>query len=136
MSTLPSQPPGDPNSSTSLRIVAESKKYLFKAATTHEWFQKTSMTGMFETASGKWYRSPRSRKAPGSMVRQNSSDTMAARPLKFSANPRPDQALVQPWIQWKNWLRSYRPASDSIGLGFPMKNGREVPKLEYCMRSR
>jgi len=43
----------DPNSSTSLRIVAESKKCLFKAATTREWFQKTSMTGMFEIASGK-----------------------------------------------------------------------------------
>src|SRR6478752_1602430 len=130
MRTPPSRPPGDPNSSTSLRIVAESKKCLSKAATTREWFQKTSMTGMFEIASGRWYRSPRFRKAHGSMVRQNSSDTMAVRLLKFWVNPRLDQALVQPWIQWKNWPRSYHPASDSIGLGFPMKNGREVPKLE------
>jgi len=57
-----SPPRGDPNSSTSLRIVAESKKCLSKAATTREWFQKTSMTGMFEIVSGKWCRSPRFRR--------------------------------------------------------------------------
>jgi multidrug efflux pump len=66
------------------------KKVFIQGSDNSRMSRETSMTGMFEIASGKWYRSPRFRKAHGSMVRQNLSDTMAVRPLKFWVNLRLD----------------------------------------------
>jgi multidrug efflux pump len=94
----------------------------------NDWYVRNSLRQMVPFAAfsqGSWiYGSPK-------LERYNGSPS-----AEILGEPAPGLSTGSAWTQWKNWPRSCRLASDSIGLGFPMKNGREVPKLEYCMRSR